>query len=228
MKKFEEDLKQYILPDTYNNSSWQYMLSSLYYDTDDYRFYREKLDWLKFRRKVRIRIYETEKTITDDSIVYVEIKQRINRVTQKRRVPMKYKEALALCNKGIIPEHDDCDDAVINEIYEMVVENNLKPACITSYARQAYFGTDFDSGLRVTFDTNIRYRSQNLNLHEKAIGDYMISPDRVIMEVKVNERVPYRLTELIAAHNFRLIRISKYCQWLEVASKVPKSVYTLA
>jgi len=227
MVRLEEDLKHYVLPDTYNDSTGQYALSSLYYDTNDYRFYREKLDGLKFRRKLRIRIYETQNTLTDASIVYVEIKQRVNRVTQKRRVPMTYKEALALCNEGIIPDHDSRDAPVINEIYEMVIENNLKPSCITSYFRQAYFGTDYDTGLRITFDTNIRYRSQNLNLHEKDIGDYMISPDMVIMEVKVNERVPYRLTELIAHHNFRLIRVSKYCQWLETSAKVPRSVYTL-
>lgn len=227
MARLEEDLRHYVLPDTYNNTFWTYTLSSLYYDTDDYRFYWEKLDGLKFRRKLRIRIYETQNTLTDDSIVYVEIKQRVNRVTQKRRVPMAYKEALALCNEGIIPDHDSRDAPVINEIYEMVIENNLKPSCITSYFRQAYFWTDYDTGLRITFDTNIRYRSKNLELHEKDIWDYMISPDMVIMEVKVNERVPYRLTELIAHHNFRLIRVSKYCQWLETSAKVPRSVYTL-
>ena len=139
MTRLEEDLKHYVLPDTYNNSTGQYALSSLYYDTDDYRFYWEKLDGLKFRRKLRIRIYETPDTLTDDSIVYVEIKQRVNRVTQKRRVPMAYKEALALCNEGIIPDHDSRDAPVINEIYEMIIENNLKPSCITSYFRQAYF-----------------------------------------------------------------------------------------
>lgn len=144
MLKLQDDLKHYIVPDMYNNKEGNYCLSSLYYDTDDYRFYREKLDGLKFRRKLRIRRYETQEHMTDDSIVYVEIKQRVNRVTQKRRVPMSYKEALALCNEGIIPDHDNRDTPVINEIYEMVVENNLKPSCITSYFRQAYFGTDYD------------------------------------------------------------------------------------
>lgn len=144
MLRLQEDLKYYVLPDTYNDDTGAYTLSSLYYDTDDYRFYREKIDGLKFRRKLRIRTYETAKELTDESIVYVEIKQRVNRVTQKRRVPMSYKEALALCNEGIIPDHDSRDAPVINEIYEMVLENHLKPSCITSYFRQAYFGTDYD------------------------------------------------------------------------------------
>ena len=36
-----------------------------------------------------------------------------------------------------------------------------------------------------------------------------------IVEVKVNERVPYWLTEKVARHNMQLIRISKYCTSVE-------------
>ncbi|MBQ2599838.1 VTC domain-containing protein [bacterium] len=32
----------------------------MYYDTQDYRFYWEKVDGLKYRRKLRIRQYETK------------------------------------------------------------------------------------------------------------------------------------------------------------------------
>lgn len=225
--KLQEDLKKYVNPDSFGNKKGMYALSSLYYDTEDYRFYREKLDGIKYRRKLRIRWYETPEPLTDDSIVFVEIKQRINRVTQKRRVPMTYKEALDLCNNGIIPDHDSRDSAVVYEIYEMVKRYNLKPTCITSYFRHAFFGTDYDAGLRITFDSNLRYRAKNLDLKEKKIWSYMISPDRVIMEVKANERIPYRVTELIAHYNFRLIRVSKYCKWLEKASLVPTPVYTI-
>jgi hypothetical protein len=51
-----------------------------------------------------------------------------------------------------------------------------------------------------------------LDLADKKIGEFMISPNMVIMEVKANERVPYRLTEIVSDYNFRLIRVSKYCQ----------------
>ncbi len=227
-QKLQEDLKKYVIPDAYaKNSNGLYTLSSLYYDTDDYRFYREKIEWLKYRRKLRIRQYETETPLTDDSIVYCEIKQRVDRVTQKRRVPMKYKDAIAFCDHGIIPEFDKRDEATVFEIYEMLKQYNLKPSCITSYFRNAYFGTDYDTWLRITFDSNIRYRKKNLDLADKEIGEFMISPDMVIMEVKANERVPYRLTEMIAHYNFRLIRVSKYCQWLESAQAVPRTMYYL-
>jgi SPX domain protein involved in polyphosphate accumulation len=120
-------------------------LASLYYDTQDYRFYREKIEGLKFRRKVRIRRYVDEKELKDDSIVFLEIKQRVDRVTQKRRVPMKYVEVLNLIENEIIPDgYQEHDLAVINEVLNMVKTYNLKPSAITTYNRQAFFGKDAD------------------------------------------------------------------------------------
>ena len=227
-QRLQEDLKKYVLPDAYAKTpNGLYTLSSLYYDTDDYRFYWEKVDGIKYRRKLRIRQYETDKPLEDDSLVYVEIKQRVDRVTQKRRVPMKYKDALNLCNNLIIPEHEKVDEATLFELYEMLKTNNLRPSCITSYMRNAYFGTDYDSWLRITFDSNIRYRTKNLDLADKKIWEFMISPNMVIMEVKANERVPYWLTEIVSDYNFRLIRVSKYCQWLEASSELPRTVFYL-
>jgi hypothetical protein len=55
----------------------------------------------------------------------------------------------------------------------------------------------------------------------------MVSPNMVIMEVKANERIPYWLTEIVSDYNFRLIRVSKYCQGLETSSEVPRSVFYL-
>lgn len=63
-----------------------YGVWSLYYDTPRLRFYWEKIEGLKFRRKLRIRHYGSPDGVTDDSPVCVEIKQRVNRVTQKRRI----------------------------------------------------------------------------------------------------------------------------------------------
>jgi len=49
----------------------------------------------------------------------------------------------------------------------------------------------------------------------------MLHADQVVMEIKVNERVPYWLTEMIAAHNLQMVRVSKYCRSIEAAQKMP-------
>ena len=225
VKPFRQELGAYLQPDSYADGDGNYAVSSLYYDSTDYRFYWEKMEGITFRRKLRIRHYETQAELGPDTQVFVEIKQRLDRVTQKRRVRLPYRDALTLCNERTIPNHRACDRPVIEEIHSMVWQHNLRPTSVVSYLRQALIGTDYDIGLRVTFDTNLRYRSQDLQLHSKGIGRFMIPPHVVVMEIKVNERIPYWLTELVGKHNFRLIRVSKYCQSLEAANRVPRSRY---
>ena len=222
-EELKEHMKDYLLKDSYG-SDGSYAITSLYYDTDDYKCYWEKIEGLKFRKKLRIRFYETIDKLKEDTIVFVEIKQRYDKTIQKRRVAMKYKDALKLCNEKIIPKHNPEDTAVIEEILAMVSEHDLKPTLITSYFRQAFVGTDYDIGLRITFDTSIKYRINDLDLSSKKIGKHIVSPDKVVLEIKVNERVPYWVTELIGQNNYRLIRISKYCTGLEVANQIPKIV----
>lgn len=218
----KQELTKYMTKDVYGKNG-KYTLSSLYYDSDDYRFYWEKVEGIKFRRKLRIRRYVDDKPFTNDSTVFLEIKQRVDRVTQKRRFPLKYKDALLFCDEGIIPPHDKKDHPVVSEIDTMLKLYNLKPQVITTYDREAFVGSDYDIGLRITFDTDVSYRQKNLNLARTFREGYMITPDRVVMEIKANERVPYWVTEIVAKHNFRLIRISKYCQGLETASILPNS-----
>lgn len=216
-----ERLNDYMIPDSHGDKQGNYTLNSLYYDTDDFKFFWEKIEGEKFRRKIRIRLYESGKKITDKTKAFVEIKQRMNKVTQKRRIVVPYKSALELCNEYKPIAVDPEDQYVADELLHMLIGGQLKPQCITSYQRRAFNGTEFDPGLRVTFDTNLRYRRNNLDLADKQLGPFMLPPHRCIMEVKVNDRIPYWLTEFAADANFQLIRISKYCTGLQKAEAVP-------
>ena len=223
----KQELQKYMTKDRHGKNGI-YGLSSLYYDTDDYRFYWEKVEGIRFRRKLRMRRYLNNKPLTKNSLVFLEIKQRVDRVTQKRRIPLKYGEALQFCHEGIIPPHTEKERPVIEEIESMLRIYHLKPKIITTYNREAFVGSDYDAGLRVTFDTDISYCCHHLDLAKNNPEEFMISPDRVIMEIKVNERVPYWITEIVAQQNFRLIRVSKYCQGLESAAAVPQSFYHIS
>jgi len=214
---FKKALRAYLLPDEHGNGNGRYTLTSLYYDSPDMRCYWEKVDGIKFRRKLRIRRYVTDEPLTMDTSVFVEIKQRVDRVTQKRRIVLSYRDAMRLCNDRRFPEEYCPDDeATLNEIYVYLWQYNLRPVSIVQYERQAFIGTDYDIGLRVTFDTSLQYQTRNLLLHEEPSTLPMLPPDRVVMEIKVNERIPYWLTEMIAAHNLNMVRISKYCRSIEL------------
>ena len=189
------------------------------------RFYREKIDGINIRRKLRIRHYESCEPLTEDSYVFVEIKQRVNRVTQKRRIMLPYRDAMQLCNERHVPEHSSQDDAVIDEITCMLWQYNLRPASIVRYARQALVSTEYDVGLRVTFDNDLSYQVNRLELDEEP-SDLPLFPNGwTIVEIKVNERIPYWLTELIAMHNLNLVRVSKYCRSIELAQDLASPVW---
>lgn len=204
------DLGQWLRPDPQGDAG-RYALTSLYYDSSDLTCYWAKVDGLKVRRKLRIRHYETPRPLRSDDPVFVEIKQRVNRETQKRRVKLPYGDALALCGGGTPPPGEPGGAHVIGEVADMVGRFDLRPVAITSYLRHAWVGGDHDPGVRVTFDSDLRYRLGDLDLAAKVAGAHMLAPDRIVMEVKVNERVPTWLTHLVSRHDLRLVRLSKYC-----------------
>jgi hypothetical protein len=88
---------------------------------------------------------------------------------------------------------------------------------VVSYDRQAFEGSEYDPGLRVTFDTNLKGRTHDLSLLSMGSVEsrFFLPPGWCILEVKVNYRVPYWLTELIGKHRCTLRRVSKYCAALE-------------
>ncbi|MFN2220353.1 MAG: VTC domain-containing protein, partial [Anaerolineae bacterium] len=86
---------------------------------------------------------------------------------------------------------------------------------------QAFIGTDHNPGLRVTFDTSLSFQGHRLYLHEEPSGLPILPANSAIMEIKVNERIPIWLTELIAAHNLQLVGFSKYCRSVQAAQRIP-------
>ena len=219
-ERIKTGLRRYLIPDEHGHTNGRYTLSSLYYDSPDLRCYRENEHGLKFRRKLRIRCYETGDVFTDESPVFVEIKQRYDRVTQKRRTIMPYYEALRLCNDRQMPDHGPGDKTLIEEIYVFLWQYNLRPASIVHYDRQAFVGTEYDIGLRLTFDTSLSFQAHQLHLHEQPSGLPMLPASSVVMEIKVNERIPYWLIDMIAVHNLQRVGVSKYCRSIEAAGNI--------
>ncbi|MCX4779887.1 polyphosphate polymerase domain-containing protein [Streptomyces sp. NBC_01264] len=203
-----------------------YGVWSLYYDTPQLRFYWEKIEGLKFRRKLRIRHYGDLDAVTDDSPVRVEIKQRVNRVTQKRRITLPYGVARGLCDERRMVKHSPQESAFVQEVLELVVRLNLQPTAITGYQREALVGRDADTGLRVTFDRRVRGRDRDFHFGIATPQNrFTIPPHMSVMEIKVNERTPHWITDLAARRNLNLVRISKYVQSVEAFGLAPRSVF---
>jgi hypothetical protein len=132
-----------------------YPVTSLYYDTADLRFYWEKIEGLKFRRKVRMRLYGNPADCTDGSSVHVEIKQRVNRVTQKRRIALPYGVARRWLDGREEIECDPTQRPFVNEVTTLIGNLDLRPIVTTGYLREAFVGREADLGLRVTIDHKV-------------------------------------------------------------------------
>ncbi|KAA9157294.1 polyphosphate polymerase domain-containing protein [Amycolatopsis acidicola] len=202
-----------------------YGVWSVYYDTRQLRFYWEKIEGLKFRRKLRLRHYGNRFDVDEDTPVYVEIKQRVNRVTQKRRIQLPYREALRLCSGKEPANIEPGARGFVEEVLDLVERLDLRPSAITGYQRQAYLGRGSELGLRVTFDQRVRGRDRDFHLGTEAENRLIVPAGMSIMEVKANERVPYWITDLAAEHNLQIVRISKYCQSVEAYGHAPRSMF---
>ncbi|MDW5323713.1 polyphosphate polymerase domain-containing protein [Plantactinospora sp. KLBMP9567] len=202
-----------------------YGVWSVYYDTRDLRFYWEKIEGLRFRRKLRVRHYGDRSTVDDDSTVFVEIKQRINRVTQKRRVALPYHLARELCDRRVMVAHEPGQRAFLEEVLDLLCRLDLRPVAMTGYQREAFVGRDAEVGLRVTVDHRVRGRDRDFHLGADAENRLIVPARLTVVELKANERVPYWLTDLAAGLSMSVVRISKYCQSVEAFGRVPRSVF---
>jgi SPX domain protein involved in polyphosphate accumulation len=210
-------LKGYMISDKQGDEYGRYPVTSLYFDTSDYRAYWDKVEGHRFRRKVRVRVYG-DQTVTAKSTCFVEIKQRINKTVQKRRILAPYQAAMALCGAGEkLPAGTKADQVVIDEIHYLHHTLHLQPACVVGYQRMAFNGTENDPGLRVTFDSALKGRTHHLSLltTEQGESQFFMPANIYILEVKANYRVPNWLTELVNGHRCQLRRVSKYCAALE-------------
>jgi SPX domain protein involved in polyphosphate accumulation len=212
-----DSLARYMLPDEHGSNQGQYRVTSLYYDTVAHKAYWDKVDGHRNRRKLRVRIYG-DQVVTPETSCFVEIKHRLDRTLQKRRAVLPYGAAVALDQiDDLVDTASDEDRAVLEEVEYLYRALRLQPACVVSYQRRALEGREYEPGLRVTFDTDLKYRTHELTLfaNGQATDHYFLSPDWCIMEVKINHRAPYWLTEVIGMHQCVVRRISKYCAALE-------------
>lgn len=206
------DLSHFLVPDRHGDSRGFYHVASLYYDSPDLEAYRSKIEGLRFRRKLRLRVYPPDGDVRKVTQGHVEIKQRTNRTVQKRRLVLPLREAEALCRADEpLRALDPLDAEVASEVHYMVRAQRLRPTCIVAYQRQAFVAERFDSGMRVTFDVNLRGRTTALQIDERAANHFFIRPDHLVLEVKVNERIPSFMVALLARHECVLTRLSKYC-----------------
>jgi len=206
------ELKSFMSPDPHADAEGFYRIRSLYYDSPDFSAYRAKVDGLRHRRKLRLRVYLPTASAPCPPVAHVEIKEREARTVRKRRVVLPLEQARALCAGEPPPGPlDPLDAAAADEIQYLVRALHQRPACIVAYRRQAFVASQYDPGLRLTFDSDLSGRTWALDVADRTRNLLILPPGRLIMELKVNERVPDWMVALLARHDCVVQRVSKYC-----------------
>jgi len=168
-----------------------YRVVSLYYDSPDLTCFWDKVDGVRLRRKLRIRIYPAAGEAVREAMV--EIKQRTNRMVCKRRVRLPVREAEDLCDGPRRPAGlDTLDEQVAAEVEYLARTMRLRPSCITSYLRRAFIGGRYDAGLRMTFDTDLRCRVRLLKIGVDAVN-HLFAPPGPVYHGSQSERKRARL-----------------------------------
>jgi hypothetical protein len=195
---------------------WRYPVRSLYFDTRRHLFYFEKIQGLKNRKKLRIRIYSNSE---ESNTAFLEIKRKRGKIIFKERALIPYNEISHTMNGSAIhlihPDLSTQRNALHHYTY-LMKRLNLVPTVVIVYEREAFQGID-DPTLRMTFDIDTRSHPSSelsgLTIHDDLLR---INERCFILEVKFARTMPLWLRTILRDFHLRLQAISKYCEGLDI------------
>ncbi len=194
-------LESRLMPDQFFQST----VMSLYYDWDDFRLIRSSIEQPVYKEKLRLRSYDVP---GEESPVFVELKKKYKGIVYKRRVRMTEREAEDyLSGRAAAP----AEDQISREIDWFLKTNQVQPKVLIACDRRAYVGRE-EPGLRLTFDSSIRWRDTQLSLTAGDFGRELLEEGQVLMEIKMPESAPLWLAELLSSLEIFPRSFSKYGQ----------------
>lgn len=179
-------------------------INNIYFDTPTNLIARRSIERPLYKEKLRLRSYGLA---NPDSDAYLELKKKYDGVVYKRRVGMKYNDAL-----DYICKHAEANTQgqILSEIdYFLNYYKGIQPAVCISYDRIAYYGTE-NRNLRLTFDENILWRSEDLRLDIEPYGNPLLKSGENLMEIKVSDAIPIWLVKKLDELNIYKCNFSKY------------------
>lgn len=177
---------------------------NIYFDTPDFKLIERSLEKPVYKEKLRLRTYGIPE---DDSNAFIEIKKKYKGVVYKRRITMSYMDSLDYLIRDKKPPKESQISKEID--YFKQYYKGLKPAMAISYDRIAMAGIE-DPDLRITFDTNIRWRTEDLSLKRGNVGKDILLPGQHLMELKIAGAMTCEIARILDELNIRQTSFSKY------------------
>jgi hypothetical protein len=189
--------------DAYNKNTDFYTVSNLYYDTDDNDLIRLSLSKPEYKEKIRLRAYGVP---TGWDTAYLEVKKKFGGVVNKRRAAFVLLDAYEFLETHV-PQKQAEGQQIVKELTFALKRYSPAPKVYIAYDRRAYLG---ENGLRITFDTNLRTRRNDLRLEAGDHGKHLLEQGDWLMEIKAYGALPIWLSRLLSENSVFPCSFSKY------------------
>ena len=213
-KAVSEAIALHMEPDGFAHSS----IRNIYFDTEDYLLARRSIEKPLYKEKLRVRSYNTPE---DSDTVFVELKKKYDSVVYKRRLTMPLGEAREwLCSDGGRP-----NTQIGEEIdYMKVRYPGLRPAMFLSYERDSFRG---EKDLRITLDSDIKARTEDLDLRSGPGGHEVLPEGYTLMEIKTMYGYSAWLRETLSSAKLYKSSFTKYGNAYKemIVGRLPEEYY---
>jgi hypothetical protein len=204
---------RYIMKAAFTNQHAVSPVLSQYYDSPDLAFVYHKKEGLRFRNKVRLRVYA--QNFEAGALAFLEIKSRRNDYVKKYRQKI-------LCldpETDIDPDRWRFDDPEARDTFcELRERFRLRASAQTYYQREAYEGI-VENDVRITFDSHLIGLYPGERVTSKVLNDQSRSlmPDtNIILELKSTKNFPAWIYDGIKRAELRQQPVPKYTTAIKI------------
>lgn len=198
----------------------RYTVSSLYFDSPDWKCYYENESGERKRFKLRIRSYEIAPQ--PDSLVFLEIKRKDDAVITKDRVAIPFHLYQSIFVESADPflllGHPEVigERVVLEEFLSKLSRFAMRPAALIRYERIPLVGRA-NERFRVTLDHAIEASAvSEFTGHDAFIPVFR---GRTVLEVKFNNILPRWFHKILQRHELRRAKFSKYFNGVRVLAQ---------
>lgn len=210
--KVRNALKVYMKKDKYTLAAGGrgYLVRSLYFDSDDFTSYHEKMNGNGERLKLRIRSYSRDSSM--GMPIKAELKIRQGNLVIKKTTSVNESEYREFMETGHWKNHQD---PVLTEFESNFLGKTLRPKVLIEYLREGY-ESKLGNNLRITFDHKVRSAHAD-DLFPGHLFFREHNPHEVILEIKFKDEVPIWVKQLVFEHGLKIIANSKFTQGIQAA-----------
>lgn len=212
-KLLKQRLQNMLAIDKFGRST----ICNIYFDTPDRFLIRNSLEKPVYKEKLRLRSYGTPE---EGDMVFVELKKKYNGIVYKRREKME----LTMAERYLYSLEPVSHSSQITKEIDWVLHfyKGITPSMYISYNRIAMYGLE-DKELRITFDSNILWREEELWLECGVWGTPLLDEGCRLMEIKIPGAMPLWLSHILDELEIFPISLSKYGKGYEQSELIKKN-----